>query len=228
MLLMQHRPIMKEWVNNMKQSNRKIFTQGLLKDNPVFVGLLGLIPALAVTHTVETSLGMGIIMLFVLLGSTLITHLINRFITDNNQLIAHVMIVAMLVSVAAILTEAFAPLLYSELGIYLPLLAVSTLVFHQLWGSKSSHLGVSLLSSLSQGIGFILALLLIGLFRELISTGGIAYGVFLPLSTSGSLLNANTFLLNQSVFNTSAGGFIVIGVLLGIVRKIQNKGGDTV
>jgi electron transport complex protein RnfE len=228
MPLMQRRPIMKEWVSNMKQSNRQIFTQGLIKDNPVFVGLLGLIPALAVTHTVETSLGMGIIMLFVLLGSTLIINLTNRFISDKNQLIAYVMIVAMLVSVAAILTEAFAPLLFSELGIYLPLLAVSTLVFHQMWDSKSTQLGKSLLSSLSQGIGFILALLLIGLFREVISTGGIAYGVFLPLSSSGSFFNASTFLLNQSVFNTSAGGFIVIGVLLGIVRKIQNKGGDNV
>lgn len=214
----------------MMAQKETVFKDLLFKQNPLFVLFLGLIPALAVSYSVETSLGMGLIGLGVLVLSSLLMTLINPLLDGTKKYIAHVMIVTLFVSLAGILTLTYAPALYSALGIYLPLLSVSSLMYLSLEKKhKERSLKNSLLQSLGSGLGFLGAILLIGIIRELVSSGGIAYGVYLPLSSSGTIINSSMYVLNQSVFNTAAGGFVVIGFLLGLFKGFkptQEKGDD--
>ncbi len=194
-------------------------TKGFFKENPIFVFLLGLCPALAVTGTVETSLGMGLLVIFVLVSSNVVVSLIKDFIPREVKIPSYIVVISTFVTIVGLLTEAYAPLLFASLGIFLPLIVVNCLILGRAesYASKNNVLS-SAIDGLGMGLGFLGAMVVIGFFREFLSTGAIAYGVYLPLPFEGSLMNLEFYIFNMGAFGGAAGGFLVIGIILGILN----------
>lgn len=198
------------------------FTKGIIKENPVFVALLGLCPALAVTSTVETAFGMGILVVFVLTLSNVIISLVRNLIPDEVRIPAFIVVIATFVTIVRMLTEALAPALFDSLGIYLPLIVVNCIILGRATSFASkNNVGRSLIDGVGMAFGFTLALFTVGFIREFFGTGAIAYGVNLPLAVSGSLFNFTTPLLNMDILVGPAGGFIVLGVLLAVFKQFD-------
>lgn len=198
------------------------FTKGFIKENPVFVFLLGLCPALAVTSTLETSLGMGLLVVFVLVLSNIVVSLIKNFIPKEVKIPSYIVIISTFVTMVGLLTEAYAENLFESLGIFIPLIVVNCLILGRAESFASKNNVVSsAIDGLGMALGFTFALMLIGVSREFLSTGAIAYGEYLPLGVTGSIFNFDTHLFNMAVFGGPAGGFIVIGVILAILQAID-------
>ncbi|MFW6285232.1 MAG: electron transport complex subunit RsxE [Bacillota bacterium] len=204
-------------------SRMAIFTNGLIKENPIFVFLLGMCPSLAVTSSVETSLGMGLLVIFVLTMSNIVVSLIKNLIPDEIRVPSYIVIIATFVTIVEMVTEAFAPALFEALGIFIPLIVVNCLILGRAesFASKNSVFD-SALDGLGMALGFTFALILIGFTREVLATGAIAYGVYLPLGFEGSVMNIDSHLLGMEVFTGPAGGFIVIGLWLAIFQAKGN------
>ncbi len=196
-------------------------TKGFIKENPIFTFMLGLCPALAVTGTVETSLGMGLLVIFVLVSSNVVVSLIKDFIPAEVKIPSYIVIISTFVTMVGLLTEAYAPALFDSLGIFIPLIVVNCLILGRAesYASKNNVLN-SAIDGLGMGLGFLGAMVLIGFFREFFSTGAIAYGVYLPLAVEGSIVNLEWYILNIAVLAGPAGGFLVIGLLLGLFNSI--------
>jgi electron transport complex protein RnfE len=199
-------------------------TKGFFKENPIFVFLLGMCPSLAVTSSMETGLGMGILVILVLTMSNIVVSLIKDFIPEQVKIPSFIVIIATFVTIIEMLTQAFAPALYEALGIFLPLIVVNCLILGRAEAFASQNGPVdSAIDGLGMGIGFTMALMLIGFTRELLATGAIAYGVYLPLGIEGSIINIDSYILAMDVFVGPAGGFIVIGLWLGIFQALSNR-----
>ncbi len=197
-------------------------TKGFIKENPIFTFMLGLCPALAVTGTVETALGMGILVIFVLVSSNIVVSLIKGFIPPEVKIPSYIVIISTFVTIVGLLTEAYAPALHESLGIFIPLIVVNCLILGRAesFASKNNILN-SAIDGLGMGLGFLGAMVLIGFFREFFATGALAYGVYLPLGVEGSIVNLEWYLLSIAVFSGPAGGFLVIGLLLGLFNGIS-------
>ena len=208
--------------NTKELSKLQNLTKGFIKENPVFVFLLGMCPALAVTGTLETSIGMGLLVIFVLVLSNVVVSLIKDLIPREIKIPAYIVIISTFVTVVGMLTEAFAPALFESLGIFIPLIVVNCLILGRAesYASKNGVLN-SAIDGLGMALGFMFALMAIGLVREFMATGAIAYGVYLPLPFEGSIINLNTYLFSIAVFSGPAGGFIVIGTILAMHNGIQ-------
>ena len=199
-------------------------TKGFIKENPIFVFLLGMCPALAVTSLVETSLGMGILVIFVLISSNVVVSLIKKLIPAEIKIPAYIVVISTFVTLVGMFTEAFAPRLFDSLGIFIPLIVVNCLILGRAesYASKNGVLD-SAIDGLGMALGFTFALVLIGFTREFLATGAIAYGEFLPLPVKGSIINLDTYLFQMAVFAGPAGGFIVIGLFLALFNGIKNS-----
>lgn len=208
--------------NKQELSKLQNLTKGFLKENPIFVFLLGMCPALAVTSTLETSFGMGVLVIFVLVLSNVVVALIKDFIPKEVKIPSYIVIISTFVTIVGMLTEAYAPLLHESLGIFIPLIVVNCLILGRAesYASKNNVLN-SAIDGLGMALGFMFALMAIGFVREFMATGAIAYGVFLPLPFEGSIVNLETYLFNIAVFSGPAGGFIVIGTLLAIYNGFE-------
>ncbi len=199
------------------------FTKGFIKENPVFVYLLGMCPALAVTQSVEAALGMGILVILVLVGSNTVVSLLKNVIPDEIRIPAYIVIIATFVTMIQMLTNAFAASLAESLGVFISLIVVNCLVLGRAesYASKNGVLD-SIVDGISMGIGFTLALVLIGFVRELIGTGAIAYGQNLPLPIEGSIrIIPEDFSI--SIFTMSPGAFLTIGLLLASFTAYSNS-----
>lgn len=213
--------------NKMKKKKNKDIgylanlTKGFIKENPIFVFLLGMCPALAVTGTVETSLGMGILVIFVLVASNVVVSLIKNLIPAEIKIPSYIVVISTFVTIVGLLTEAYAPALFESLGIFLPLIVVNCLILGRAesFASKNKVFD-SAIDGLGMGLGFLGALVVIGFFREFLATGAIAYGVYLPLGIEGAIINLDTYLFSMAAFAGPAGGFLVIGLLLGVFHMI--------
>ena len=198
------------------------FTKGIIKENPVFVALLGMCPALAVTSTVETAVGMGILVIFVLTLSNVIISLVRNLIPEEVRIPAYIVIIATFVTIVRMLTQAYAPALFDSLGIFIPLIVVNCIILGRATSFASkNNVGRSFLDGVGMALGFTLALLTIGFFREFFGTGGISYGVYLPLGIEGKLLNITNPLFNIGILTGPAGGFIILGVLLAMFKQFD-------
>ena len=203
-------------------------TKGFIKENPIFVFLLGLCPALAVTGTVETSLGMGLLVIFVIVSSNVVVSLIKDLIPAEVKIPSYIVIISTFVTIVGLLTEAYAYELFGALGIFIPLIVVNCLILGRAesFASKNNVLN-SAIDGLGMGLGFMGAMVVIGFFREFFSTGAIAYGAYLPLGVEGTFFHIDAYLFQMAVFAGPAGGFLVIGLLLGLFHTIgiakQNK-----
>ncbi len=192
-------------------SKLKIFTKGFLKENPVFVLLLGMCPVLGVTTSAENGLGMGLATTFVLLMSNIVVSLIKSFIPDKVRIPSYIVIIASFVTIVELTMQAFLPELFDSLGIFIPLIVVNCVILGraEAFASKNSVLD-SILDGLGMGLGFALALTILGALREILGSGAI-FGINV-YSGDGAL-----------VFVLAPGAFIVLGYLIALSNKLNKK-----
>ncbi len=207
------------------------FLKGFLKENPIFVFLLGMCPALAVTSTFETSLGMGLLVVFVLTMSNIVIASVKQWIPNDVRTPAYIVIIATFVTVVKMLTEAYAVDLFNALGVFLPLIVVNCLILGraEAFASKNNVVD-SAIDGLGMGLGFTFALVVIGIFREFLATGGIMFGVYLPVTENPITLFSLDMIINLfdsgfhiteyglKVFSLPPGAFIALGIILAILQ----------
>ena len=188
-------------------------TKGIIKENPVLVGLLGMCPTLAVTNQAINGLGMGIATTFVLVCSNIVISLLKKVIPSTVRLPSFIVIIAGFVTLIEFLMKGYLPAIYSALGIFLPLITVNCIILGraEAFASKNSVLA-SALDGLGMGIGFTLALFVMASIREVLGSGTFM-GLKIPVLCDNSML----------MFIMPAGGFFVLGVIIAVVNKIANK-----
>lgn len=194
-------------------SQTQIFLKGIIKENPVFVMLLGMCPTLGVTSSAFNGLGMGVATLFVLLMSNIVVSLVKSQIPGKVRIPAFIIIIASFVTIVEMVLEAFIPFLYEQLGIFIPLIVVNCLILGraEAFASKNS-IKSSILDALGMGLGFVIALTMLGAVREILGSGSIFEFKFVSE-------DANTFIL----FILPPGAFIALAYLSVLFNKISIK-----
>lgn len=191
---------MKPWVE-------RIYN-GVVKENPSLVLMLGMCPTLAVTTSATNGFGMGISTMAVLIVSNLVISLLRKVIPDEVRLPAYIVIVASFVTVVELLVEAFLPALYSALGIYIPLIVVNCIILGraEAYASKNPPV-LSAFDGIGMGLGFTIALVVIGLVREFLGSGT-AFG-FSVMPESFQPI---------AIFVKAPGAFLVIAIIIAIMN----------
>ncbi|MBI9021355.1 MAG: electron transport complex subunit E [Verrucomicrobia bacterium] len=198
----------------------KEFTKGLAKENPVFVLLLGMCPTLAVTNNAINGLGMGVATLCVLIGSNTVISMIRNVVPKKVRIPCYIVVIASFVTIVDLLMQAYAPRsLYEALGIFIPLIVVNCIVLGraEAFASKNGVIA-SICDALGMGLGFTLALVVLGGSRELLASGSL-FQVKLIEGWSQDFM-----LMGQA-----PGAFILLGIFLGIInwrniRKAKKEG----
>ena len=192
----------------------KTFTNGLLKENPTFVLLLGMCPTLGTTTSGMNGLGMGLATTFVLIGSNVVISLLKNLIPNKVHIPAYIVIIATFVTILQMVMEAYMPALYESLGLFIPLIVVNCIVLGRAesFAAKNNPFA-SFLDGAGIGLGFTFALTLLGSVRELLGTGNIF---------SFRLFPENYGML---IFVLAPGAFIALGYLIAIINKLQTKKG---
>lgn len=185
------------------------FTKGLIRENPILVLVLGTCPTLATTSSSLNGLGMGVATTFVLVGSNVVISLLSGLIPDKVRIPAFVVIIASFVTIVDLLMQAYVPGLYEKLGIFIPLIVVNCIVLGraEAFASKNSVLS-SMLDGLGMGLGFTLALGILGALREILGNGSLFGHKF--ISGDGILL-----------FILAPGAFIALGYMIALINKIK-------
>ena len=190
------------------------FLNGVFKENPTFVLLLGMCPTLAVTTSAANGLGMGITTLVVLAMSNLFISLLRKVIPDKIRIPAFIVIIASFVTMVELLLNAYLPGLYKNLGLYIPLIVVNCIILGRAEAYAYSHSPLlSLFDGLGMGTGFTLALTIIGAVRELLGTGSIFDFRIMPKGY-----------VPVSIFIMAPGAFFVLALLTAIQNKIKEIG----
>ncbi len=150
------------------------FTKGIVKENPIFIVMLGLCPTLAVSTQVVNAIGMGVGVIFVLLGSNIFVSLLKDFIPDKVRIPSYIVIIASFVTIVDLVMQGFAPDLSKNLGVFVQLIVVNCIILGraEAFASKNT-LKDSVLDALGMGVGFTLGLALISLIREVLGAGTI-------------------------------------------------------
>ena len=183
-------------------------SHGLFKGNPVFITALGICPSLAVTDSLSKALGMGIATMFVLILSNLTISTFKRIIPENMQSVIVLLVIGTYVSIVDLIFKIYFPLINEQLGIYIPLIVINSLVLSKAFlYSLKNDIGRSLAEGIIMGLGFIFALVLLGSIRELLGSGSIL---------NYSLVNdhARTFLF----FILPPGAFVVFGFMIAFYK----------
>jgi len=193
-----------------KENNLSVLLKGLLRENPVFVLVLGTCPTLATTTTVTGAIGMGLATLAVLVCSNMAISALRKFIPDTVRIPCYIVVIAGFVTVVQMLVQAFIPDLYEILGVYLALITVNCIILGraEMFASKNT-VAMSALDGIGMGIGFTLALLSMALVREVLGAGTFA-GLEIP------------FLIDHKIelLAKAPGGLMVYGTLIAVVNKI--------
>lgn len=191
----------------------KVFSNGLLKENPSLRLVLGTCPTLAVTTLAVNGLGMGLAATFVLVCSNIAISALRKIIPDKVRLPAYITVIATFVTVLQMLVKAFVPALDSALGIFLPLIVVNCIILGraEMFASKNS-IGLSALDGLGMGLGFMGTLVVMGSVREVLGAGTLFGVQVMPAAVDP-----------MTVFITPPGGFFVFGCLMALVIWIEIK-----
>lgn len=195
----------------MKQNKAlQTFFNGLIKENPVFVLMLGMCPTLGTTSTALNGLGMGLATTFVLFCSNMAISALKQFIPDQVRIPAFIVIIATFVTVVQMFMEAYVPALYESLGLFIPLIVVNCIVLGRAesFAAKNS-VGLSFFDGVGIGLGFTFGLTLLGAIRELAGTGKLFSLTIYP-EEYGAL-----------IFVLAPGAFIVLGYLIAAFNKIR-------
>ena len=197
----------------------KEFVKGLWKENPVLVLVLGMCPTLATSSNAANAVAMGLATTFVLMCSNAVISIIRNIVPGKIRIPCYIVIIATFVTVVELLMKAYAPVaIYQALGIFLPLIVVNCIVLGRAEAFASKHgILLSLADGLGMGLGFTLALTVVGIIREFLSAGTI-FNIHMECWDSGF-----------SVLGQAPGGFIVLGLLLAgmnywNMRKAQKAG----
>ena len=184
---------------------------GLVKENPVFVLMLGMCPTLAVTTSAINGFGMGMSSLVVLAVSNLVISMLRKIIPDEVRLPAFIVVVASFVTVVELLMEAYLQSLYAALGIYIPLIVVNCIILGraEAYASKNPPL-LSLFDGIGMGLGFTIGLTIIGAIREILGSGSI-FGIAIPGYEP------------MAFFIRAPGAFLVLAVLVAIMNAVGIK-----
>lgn len=188
-----------------------ILTKGIIRENPIFVLLLGMCPTLGTTTSAINGFGMGVATMFVLVMSNIAISLLKNMIPNKVRIPAYVVVIASLVTVLQLFMEAYVPALYETLGVFIPLIVVNCIILGRAEGFASKNSVVdSALDGVGIGLGFTLALTLLGSVRELLGAGAIFGHKF--ISGDGIL-----------IFVLAPGAFIALGYLIMIFNKLTAK-----
>lgn len=189
------------------------FFNGLIKENPTFVLMLGMCPTLAVTTSASNALGMGLSSTAVLVMSNMLISLLRKIIPDKVRMPSYIVIVATFVTVVQFLLEGFAPGIYKSLGIYIPLIVVNCIILGRAEAYANKHsVGLSIMDGFGMGFGFTLGLFLIGTFRELLGNG-----------TAFNIRIMPNGFEPATIFILAPGAFFVLSVLTALQNKFKLK-----
>ena len=194
---------------------------GLVKENPTFVMMLGMCPTLAVTTSAINGIGMGLSTTVVLIFSNLLISMLRKIIPDSVRMPAFIVVVATLVTVVQFLLEGFVPSLYASLGVYIPLIVVNCIILGraEAYASKNPVLP-SVFDGIGMGLGFTFGLACIGIVREFIGTGAIFGKQILPLA---DLAAGQGGYVPATIFILPPGAFLVLAFLVAARNKIMKK-----
>ena len=195
-----------------RMNKMQIILNGILKNNPTFVLVLGMCPTLGTTTSAINGLGMGAATMAVLIMSNLVISLIKNFIPDKVRIPAFIVVIASFVTIIQMLMQAYLPSLYASLGVFIPLIVVNCIILGraEAFASKNGALD-SILDGIGIGLGFTIALTLIGAVREILGSGaifGYSFGIgdYMPL-----------------VFVLAPGAFLVLGYMMVLFNKLAKK-----
>lgn len=190
-----------------------VFFNGLIKENPTFVQLLGMCPTLAVTTGLKNGLGMGLSATAVLIASNALISLLRKIIPEKVRIAAYIVIIAAFVTVIQMCLDAFLPDLAAQLGIFIPLIVVNCIILARAesFASKNPPL-LSALDGLGMGLGFTAALCLISAVREFIG-----FGTLWDIPIYGKTITP------AAIIAMPPGGFIVLGSLIAFINYLTKK-----
>lgn len=196
-----------------KQSKWKIFTAGIIRENPVLRLVLGCCSVLAVTTTLSGAVGMGLAMTFVLVCSNIFISALRKIIPAKVHLPCYIVIIATFVTVVQMVMQAYVPDLYKTLGVFISLIVVNCIILGraEMFACKNTVLD-SALDGMGMGVGYILTMALMGGIRELIGSGTLLGVTIIPESID-----------RMTVMNSAPGGFFVFGVLMAGCVWLENK-----
>lgn len=191
-------------------NNLKVLINGIIKENPTFVLLLGMCPTLGTTSSAINGMSMGLATMFVLICSNVVIALIKNLIPDLVRIPAFIVVIASFVTALQMCMQAFVPEIYATLGLFIPLIVVNCIILGraEAFASKNGVVS-SFFDGVGMGLGFTLALTLLGAVRELLGTGKI-FGFEVWIEDFGMLM-----------FVLPPGAFIVLGYLIALVNKIK-------
>ena len=204
-------------------SKWEIFKKGIFLENPIFVLLLGMCSALAITTTLTNAIGMGMAVTIVLIMSNVIISLLRKMIPNEIRIPVFIVIIATLVKSVQLLMNAYTPSLYSSLGVFIPLIVVNCIILGraEAFASKNGVID-SLLDALGMGVGYTFAVLIISFFRQLIGTGRLS--LYNPFNASQVIFEFSLFENYAiSALTLPAGAFITLGLILAVVQWHKNK-----
>ena len=207
-------------MSNEKKSNifsvcfERLFN-GIIKENPTFVMMLGMCPTLAVTTSCINGIGMGLTTTVVLALSNVFISMLRKIIPNKARVPAFIVVVASFVTMVQFLLEAYLPSLNASLGIYIPLIVVNCIILGraEAFASKNTVL-YSAVDGVGMGVGFTAALLLMGGIRELLGAGSIAGFTVFPEAIPP-----------MTIFVLAPGGFFVFGILIALANKVAERNG---
>ena len=192
------------------KTNLQIFIRGILQENPVFVLLLGMCPVLGTTTSAMNGLAMGLATTFVLICSNVVISMLKNLIPDMVRIPAFIVVIASFVTLVQMCMEAYLPALYESLGLFIPLIVVNCIVLGRAEAFASrNNIFSSFWDGLGMGLGFSLALTLLGLIREFLGTGKL-FGMEVYSDDFAPLL-----------FILAPGGFIALGFLIALINKMK-------
>ncbi|MBA4700010.1 MAG: electron transport complex subunit E [Ruminococcus sp.] len=186
---------------------------GLVKENPTFVLMLGMCPTLAVTTSAVNGIGMGLSTTAVLVLSNLLISMLRKIIPDSVRMPAFIVVVASFVTIVQFLMEGFVPSLYDSLGIYIPLIVVNCIILGRAESYASKYPVLpSIFDGIGMGLGFTVGLMAIGIVRELVGSGKVFNVQLLPSSYEPI-----------TIFILAPGAFFVLAVLTALQNKVRNR-----
>ncbi|MBC5995691.1 electron transport complex subunit E [Romboutsia ilealis] len=194
-------------------NSAKIFKNGIIDENPTFVQVIGMCPTLAVTSSAINGLGMGLSTAVVLICSNIVISLMRKIIPDKIRIPSFIVVIATFVTIVGLLLKAYVPALDQALGLYIPLIVVNCLILARAesFASKNGAF-TSAIDGVAMGLGFTLALTILGAVRELFGAGSL-FGI--------SLLGASY--QPALLFILPPGAFLTLGFLMAGFNKIRNK-----
>ncbi|GGA92049.1 electron transport complex subunit E [Agarivorans gilvus] len=205
---------------------KKLAWQGLWKNNPGLVQLLGLCPLLAVTSTLTNALGLGVATMLVLIASNTTVSLIRQWVAKEIRIPVFVMVIASFVTCIQLLMNAFTYGLYQNLGIFIPLIVTNCIIIGRAEAfAARNEVKPAAFDGLMMGLGFTIVLMVVGAIRELLGNGSLFYGIELLLGDWASFLYIQVVDFNEHflVAILPPGAFLVMGFIIAIKNIIDNR-----